>query len=484
MNRTIRRTSLGFLVLFLALLININYIQAFPGDRLTESSGNHRVVLDEYSRKRGSILVDGEPVASSSRTEGALQYLRKYQQPELYGQITGYYSSIYGTNQLEKSENAILAGTDESLFVRRVIDMVTDKPPRGGDIELTLDPVAQQVAYEGLGDQVGAVAAIDPETGAVLALASTPTYDPNRLSTHDTKAQDEAWSDLTEDESNPMNNRATQFTYPPGSTFKLVTAATALEEGNYDAESSLQAPASLDLPLTTNQLNNWQRDYCLPGQSTVSLTEALETSCNTAFAQLGLDLGADKLNQQARAFGFGDSYLGALGTASSEFPADADRPQTALSAIGQFDVRATPLQIAMVTAAIANQGEVMEPYVVESRTDGDGRVIDETRPESLGRAMESGNADILRDMMVSVVENGTGEPAAIDGVEVGGKTGTAQTTEDQPPYAWFTSFASDGNQEVAVAVVIEETNVGRDEIAGGKLAAPIAKDVMETVLGR
>jgi peptidoglycan glycosyltransferase len=280
-----------------------------------------------------------------------------------------------------------------------------------------------------------------------------------------------------------MSNRAIKELYPPGSTFKLVTAAAALSSGRYTPETKVRSPAQLDLPQTTVKLVNENRGNCA-GSDNATLTVALRNSCNTAFGSVGLDLGADALRQQAEKFGFGERQLPELGAAASQFPADPNAPQVAQSAIGQFDVRATPLQMAMVSAGIANGGDVMKPYIVQNVKTADLKTVSETKPESLHQAVSADVAAQLTAMMVDVVKNGTGKPGQIKGIDVAGKTGTAQTSPDKPPFAWFTAFAPANDPKVAVAVMIEDANVPRNDIAGGALAAPIAKSVMEAVLGQ
>lgn len=484
MNRPIRRIAVAFMVLFFLLLANANYIQVYKASDYNQRTDNTRVLLDEYARKRGPILVGGTPVAYSVKTKDDLVYLRKYRDPELYGHLTGYYSYIYGPHAIEAAQNSILAGTDDRFFVRRIVDLVTNRQPEGGAVTLTIDPKAQQAAYDGLGNKRGAVVALDPKSGKILAMVSKPGYDPNRLSSHDGAAITKAWKEIVNDPSRPSENRATERRYPPGSTFKLVTSAAALSSGRYKPDSKLPAPASLDLPLTTVNMRNWQNGLC-GGSDKITLTEALATSCNTAYAGLGMALGGDALRAQAEKFGFGAAFVPELLGASSVFPDELNEPQTAQSAIGQYDVSATPLQMAMVTAGIANGGTVMKPYIVAKRSGPDFfQSQDVTEPEVASRAVSSTVADELTQMMVNVVDNGTGDPAKISGVKVAGKTGTAQTTPDRPPFAWFVSFAPADNPAVAVAVVIEQADVGRNEISGGRLAAPIAKSVMEAVIGK
>lgn len=483
MNRPIRRVALAFIALFLVLLGNANYVQVFRADDLNSRTDNRRVLLDEYAHERGPIVVAGEPIAKSVKTDDTLVYLRRYTHPTLYADLTGFYSFIYGRSGVEAAENTVLSGTDDRLFVRRMLDLLTNRTPKGGSVLLTIDPAAQQAAADALGDRKGAVVALEPSTGKILAMVSHPSYDPNRLSSHDSNSIGKAWKQLTTDPDKPMLNRATQSRYPPGSTFKLITAAAALESGDYDLDTRIPAPFALDLPQSSKQLFNENHSRCGGGDS-VTLEDALRVSCNTAFGGLGLKLGDDALREQAKQFGFGSTPVPELDTVPSVFPANPDPPQTVLSAIGQYDVAATPLQMAMVSAAIANNGTLMKPYLVAVDRGPDLRPLNVTEPEVQSRAMSPRAADELTQMMETVVTSGTGRPAQIPGVKVAGKTGTAQTTPDKPPYAWFTSFAPADHPKVAVAVVIEDADVARSEITGGGLAGPIATAVTKAVIGQ
>lgn len=487
MNSPIRKISAGCLLLCVALLINVTYVQAFWADELNSKSANRRVLLDEYSRERGPILLsDDTPVARSVPTDGELAFLRQYPQGKIYAPLTGYYSYLYGRTALERAQNDILSGDDDRLFVRRLIDLVTGQEPKGGAVKLTIDPAAQQAAWDGLEGYKGAVVAIDVETGAILAAANRPSYDPNPMASHSLDEQTATKQQLDSDPEKPALNRALAQTLPPGSVFKLVTAAAALESDRYEPDTSVPAPAAYDLPQSTRTLPNQNGRACGPGNMT-TLANALRISCNTAFAYIGNDLGDDALRDQAEKFGFGTQPLTdeGMNAATSRFPEDPDAPQTALSAIGQFDVAATPLQIAMVSAAIANDGILMEPHLVRELRGPDlVSPIEQTEPEERTRAVSPETAEELTAMMVDVVERGTGKNAQINGIQVAGKTGTAQSSADRPPYAWFTSFAPADEPRVAVAVVIENApNTARDDIGGGRLAAPIAKAVMEAVLG-
>ncbi|GAA1563960.1 penicillin-binding transpeptidase domain-containing protein [Kribbella sancticallisti] len=483
MNSAIRRLAVAAIILMLALMANSTYLQAFRADDLNGRNDNRRVRDEQFSVNRGPILIGSTPIAQSKPSNDRFEFQRTYASGPLYAPVTGYYSYIFGRAGIELNQNSQLNGSDPSLVFRRVIDVITDRRQQGASVSLTLNAAAQQAAYNGLAGKKGAVVAIEPKTGKVLALVSRPSYDPNVLAGHDLDEVSAAWKRLNEDKTRPMSNRAIKELYPPGSTFKLVTSAAALSSGKYTPETKVHSPAELPLPQTTVPLVNENGRNC-GGSDNATLTVALRNSCNTAFGTIGLALGPDALREQAEKFGFGERQLPELGAVASQFPGDPNQPQTAQSAIGQFDVRSTPLQMAMVAAGIANGGDVMKPYLVQGVRTADLKTVSETKPESLHQAVSPEVAAQLTAMMVDVVNNGTGKPGRIDGVQVAGKTGTAQTSPEKPPFAWFTSFAPANDPKVAVAVMIEDANVARDDIAGGTLAAPIAKRVMEAVLGQ
>ncbi len=484
MIRSVRRLAAVLAVLLLLLLGNITYYQYFNAAELRARAGNSRVILEEYSRERGPILLGSTAIASSVPTDDSLKYLRQYANGPLYAPATGFYSIVYGATAIERTENSVLSGSDDRFFVDRVQQLFAGRGVKGGAVRLTLDPRAQRAAYQGLAGRTGAVVAIDPRTGAILAMASSPSFDPNKLSSHNPAQIREAYAAYDADPKKPMLNRPLAMTLPPGSTFKLVTAAAALESGQYTADTVVPGPASLDLPNTTKDLNNWSGTACGPNGET-TLENALAVSCNTAFASIGMELGDDALRAQAEKFGFGTSFEVPLRAAKSRFPADPDVPQTAMSAIGQFDVSATALQMAMVGAGIANNGQVMEPYLVSEILSPELETLETAEPQAFSQAMSPANAASLLAMMVNVVENGTGSNARIPGVAVGGKTGTAQTGTDQSAHAWFVGVADavPGQAQVAVAVVLQNGG-GAAEVSGNRLAAPIAKSVMEAVLRR
>jgi peptidoglycan glycosyltransferase len=484
-NNPIRRLSGVVALLFASLLLSSSYISFWQAGDLRDKSGNRRTLLENYGRERGPILVAGAPIARSVATDNELKYRRTYADGALYAPLTGYYSFVYGAGSgVERSADPLLSGASDQLFYRRMVDLVTGRKPKGASVELTVDPGAQRAAADALGDQKGAVVALDPRTGAILAMVSSPTYDPNRLAGHDVKAVQRAYAALNDDPDDPLVNRAIAGDlYPPGSTFKIVTAAAALSTGDYTVESELPGPARLDLPLTSATLPNDFSGACGPGNK-VTMLRALEISCNTAFGSLGLTLGGDALREQAAKFGFGERLAIPLNVTPSIVPAGMNPPQSAQAAIGQFDVRVTPLQMAMVSAAVANDGVVMKPFAVRTVRSPELSVLEEGKPQELSQAMSGEVAEQLTQMMQAVVDDGTGTRAQIAGVSVAGKTGTAQQGNDQPPHAWFTAFAPADDPQVAIAVVVEDGGRAGNEAAGGRVAAPIAKRVLEAVLRR
>ncbi|HUW17475.1 MAG TPA: penicillin-binding protein 2 [Actinomycetes bacterium] len=478
MNTTIRRSALLVGALFLALLLNANYIAVVNNDALRNRAGNSRLIIEEYDHERGSILVGRRAVAKSVETADRLKYLRTYSDGPLFAPITGYYS-VYGATAIERSENSLLAGTDNRLFVDRLTNLFTDREPQGGNVLLTIDADAQRAGYDGLGGQEGAVVALDPQTGAILAMVSSPSFDPNELAVPDPTAVSKTYDALVANPEDPLINRSTTQLYPPGSLFKVVVSAAALSSGQYSPDTVVPGPAALNLPDTDRVITNYFDSPCLGGRLT--LTQALAISCNTAFAQIGLDLGDTALRKQAALFGFNRPLAVPLPVVPSIYPPDLNAPQTAQSAIGQYDVRATPMQMAMVAAGIANQGVVMKPYLVAEEQAPDLSVLSATEPVELSRAVTPAVAAELTDMMVAVVTTGTGVNGAIPGVSVAGKTGTAQDGK-RPPHVWFMAFAPADAPQVAVAVFVENGGRLGNQATGGAVAAPIARAVMEAIL--
>jgi penicillin-binding protein A len=487
-NKPIRTISIFCLLLFLALMINATYLQYYRAGALEKDPRNRRVLAASFSGDRGAILVGREPVAESVPSDDQYKFQRRYPQPFKYAHVTGWFSYFSQTG-IEQSENDVLSGDDSLLFVTRLVDLLSNSTPKGGSVQLTLDPAAQDAAYAGLeqlpGEAQGAVVALEPTSGRILAMVSSPSYDPNLLASHDFGEVADTARRLGEEESEPLLNRAIQTTLPPGSTFKIVTAAAALESGKYaDANALVPGGPAYQLPLTRGESGLVDNGGRACGTDKIPMIQALEQSCNTSFAPLADELGPDAMRKQAEAFGWNSEYLEDLPLqAKSAYPDDLDAAQTALTGFGQSSVTATPLQMAMVAAAVANGGVVMRPYLVDEVRSPELDVLDKTDPSVLSRAVSASTAEELKEMMVSTVSNGTATPAAIPGVDVGGKTGTAESGRpDIAPYAWFVSFASADDPQVAVAVVIQKADIPRGEIAGGAVAGPIAKSVMEAVI--
>ncbi|BBZ36591.1 D,D-transpeptidase PbpA [Mycolicibacterium confluentis] len=487
MNTSLRRVSMTLMALVVLLLLNATLTQVFTADGLRADPRNQRVLLDEYSRQRGQISAGGQLMAYSVSTTGRYRYLRVYPNPNMYAPITGFYSLSYSSTGLERAEDSILNGSDQRLFGRRLADFFTGRDPRGGSVDTTIVPRVQQAAYDAMqqgcdGGCRGAVVALDPKTGKILSLVSSPSYDPNRLATHDSAAQSEAWQELRDDPSDPLSNRAISERYPPGSTFKVITTAAALQSGVTEDER-LTALPSVPLPDSSATLENYGGAPCGSGQ-TASLQEAFARSCNTAFVQLGLRLGADSLRNAASSFGLDNPQEPIpLQVAESTVGPIQDRAALAMSSIGQRDVAMTPLQNALVAAAIANKGVMMQPYLIDSLKGPDLANIATTEPVEQRRAVSPQVAAKLTDLMIGA-EQFTQQTGAIPGVQIASKTGTAEHGTDPrntPPHAWYIAFAPAQDPKVALAVLVENGG-NRLSATGGAVAAPIGRAVISAAL--
>ena len=485
MNTPIRRLGVVAALMFCALLIASTLIQFVQADALADKPGNERTRIAAYTKQRGSILVGGVAVAQSVPSDDVYKWRRTYPQGPLYAPLTGYYSYWYGSAAVERAYGDLLSGTSDKLFYRRFVDVVTGKPAQGASVELTVDPRAQQAAAAALGGQRGAAVALDPKTGAVLAMVTSPSYDPGALTGHDAGKVQRAWTTLTGRADAPLINRAIAGDlYPPGSTFKLVTTAAALGTGKYHPDSQIAGPRLFKVPGASDySIPNDDGAACGPDDRT-DLTHALAISCNTAYAKLGIDVGADRLRAQAAKFGFGQQLTIPMRATASTFPDSLNQPQLAQSALGQYDVRATPLQMAMVSAGIANAGKVMKPYAVKTVRDKNLDVIETTDPTLFSTAVTPEIAGQLTTMMRAVVSEGTGKRAQIPGIAVAGKTGTAEHGAGRFADVWFTGFAPADDPRVAVAVVVEDGGTVGQEARGGSVAAPIARQIMEAVIRR
>ncbi|MDQ6928582.1 MAG: penicillin-binding protein 2 [Actinomycetota bacterium] len=481
MNRQIRRLGVALVILFIALFLQLNYLQVVDAKRLNDNPTNTRAVVRDFSQPRGVIQTsDGTVLAESKPTGGQFANQRSYPQANLYSHITGFFSFNFGSDGVERTYNDALTGRTNNLSISRIGDWLLQRK-RTANVSLTLSNDVQHVASDALGAHKGAVVALDPRNGAILAMADYPTYDPNPLASHDLKAATGDWNQLNADRDKPLLSRAYRERYFPGSSFKVVTAATALQSGKATVTNPVFPDLSeLPLPQSSQPIRNFGGETCGG-----ALPDALRVSCNTAFAQLGLDLGGPTLSDGANSFGFNqvppiDLPFGA----ASSFPDPAafvrDKPALAKSAIGQQDVQATPLQMALVAACIANNGTIMTPHVMKEIRDSEGQVIQTYDAHAWKDAVRPDVAQTTRDMMIGVVQSGTGTRAQLPDVQVAGKTGTAQTGRDTS-HVWFIGFAPAEAPRVAVAVMLEDQpNVS--EATGGVVAAPIAAQVLQAGL--
>lgn len=485
MTKELRRLSIVMLVMFLGLLGATSWIQVVNAGELQANSFNKRAIYDSYEVQRGSIFAGGEVIASSVPSDDVYSWMRTYPDAEMWAPITGYINPVLvSSTGLEQAMNGALAGTGSSQFLARVERIISGQPPRGSNVLTTIDPEVQKVAWDAIEKYQGAVIAMEPDTGRVLAMVTSPSYDTNQLSSHDSSAVNEEYDRLVGDPTKPLYNRAIGGDLdPPGSTFKLVVASAALASGQYTPESTFENPATWTLPGTSTDIHNFDRGTCGPGE-TVTLADALRLSCNIPMAQLAVALGDDAIRAEAEKYGFNSSFELPLVSTASVYPAALNEPQTALSGFGQSDVRATPLQMAMVSAGIANDGVVMNPLLVDSVVAPDLTVQERFDSTEFGRALTADQAETMTQMMIANVREGAASGARIDGVDVAGKTGTAEHGPGDPYTLWFTGFAPAEDPEVVVAVMVQDGGgLGQNGTSNG-IAAPIAKKVIEAVLSR
>lgn len=496
MDRRIRRLGIGLLVMFGALFAQLTWLQAIDADHLANHPGNTRNAVRDFGRLRGSIITaDGRTIAESIANpdrNSKFDHLRRYPGGQLYGHLTGFFSFTYGSTGLERRYNEVLAGREGALVFSRdkFEELLTDRVVVS-DLQLTVIDAVQREAARALGRRRGSVVALDPRTGAVLAMVSYPAFDPSVVSGLDQKEVQANYRALEAAPGKPLLARAYREVFPPGSTFKTVTAATGLETAVAGVETLYPELRELPLPLTTRPLRNFGGSLCGG-----TLFDAFVRSCNTSFAQLGLDLGAQQLHDGAVSFGFGDRPPLDIEPrpAVSVFPPvsffDRNTPAIAQSAIGQGEVRATPLEMALVAAGVANRGSIMRPHLVDEVRDRNGAVVRSADRGAWKRPMDQATAAAVTEMMIDVVRRGTGGRAAVAGVQVAAKTGTAQTTATAADagdaaglraHAWTIAFAPAEAPTVAVAVIVENQPEVR-EATGGRIAAPVAGRVIKAAL--
>ncbi len=491
MDRQIRRLGVALMVCFVALFVQLTYIQVFRADELNNRPGNSRQIDATFSRERGTIAsADGAVLARSVPSNDQYKFQRVYPEKALFGHVTGFFNYSFGASGLEQEYNSELAGRTAKQQIRSLGDLFVEKD-RTGNLELTIRKDVQQVARDSLGDRKGSVVAINVKTGGVIALWSYPSYDPNILSAHPDGAirpSVAAKELLDADPAKPLLAKSYRDIFFPGSTFKVVTGSAGLVSGKVTKDTpSYPVVTSYTPPGTRRPIRNFGGAACGGTLFTV-----LAKSCNSSFAQMGDDVGADGMIKTSEAFGFNQvPPIDLPGAAASHFPESFRDPASgkddlaalAQSSIGQRDVQASPLQMAMIAAAIANKGQMMVPHVVQEIRDGEGALVSDNEPKVWKTVVDPSVARTMHDAMLGVVQNGSAKALAVPGFEVGGKTGTAQLgTEPPQSHTWIIGFGGPpGDPQVAVAVIVER-QPGASEATGGRVAAPIGQAVLQQAL--
>lgn len=481
MNAQIRKIFVVVLIMFAMLGLAVTNTQFISAPSLNADPRNVRTNLHAAEIDRGPIIVEKTAIASSELDDDN-HYTRVYDQGSLYVSATGYFSSVgYGSTGIEAAQENVLDGQSQTLLGQRLRNLLTGEKRQGGGVELTLRASMQEAAAAALGDRKGAVVALDAKTGAILALYSSPSFDPNALASRDAGEVQDAYATLDADPKNPMLNRTISERYAPGSTFKVLTAIALIENGIANPDTRMDSPVSTTLPGTNTEVSNIESSTCGDGKPT--LTEAFARSCNTTFVLASEKLTTQQLTDVTKRFGFGHEQEIPLTVIPSVFPSDADAAQLAMSSIGQYTVQATPMQMAQVAQTIANGGQMMSPYLIKQIVDADNQTIRKTKATEAGRPISADTASKVTGMMQAVVSQpyGSGTPMALPNVSVAAKTGTAETGEGDRANAWAIGFAPADNPQIAFAVIVEgdETNPTPH---GGDVAGPVAKAVLEAGL--
>ena len=495
MNRPIKKVAIFCFALFAALFLDGNWIQVVKASSYSAHADNYRNTIYNYQVDRGSIFVGSTAVAASKvTTDKQMKYQRVYSSGLEYAPITGYFSSNFGTSNLEQLENTLLNGKDTRLATQNFLRKAEGKDQAGGSIVTTINAAAQTAAYNDLLSEInnaggvgtGAVAAINPKTGAILALASVPSYDPNKLASSSSSVQNAYATQLNNNSLQPKLDQALNETYPPGSTFKIVTSAAALTNGingqTITPTSTIaNAPlTTLTLPQSTSTISNSGGETCASNELEVAFAQ----SCNTVYGYVGMQVGESQLQSMAEAFGFNKTGPSVpMQSSTSNFPTTLSQAQLAQSAIGQYNVTMTPLEGAMLAAAVANGGVIEAPYLIAKELDTNGNVITSATPTQLYSPISSTVAGELGTMMQDVVSSGTATSLQNIGVSVAAKTGTAQRGAGQNAVAWMVAYAPANNPTVAVAVMVADNGVQNNDTFGNSLAGPVAADVIKAALG-
>jgi peptidoglycan glycosyltransferase len=475
MNKAISRIFIVGVILFVALIVNLTWIMVVRAQWFQDRPENKRSIAKEMKIKRGDIVgYDGSVIAGTERRSG--YYYRDYPSGTFAPQLVGYDSLQYGRSGIESQLNDQLTGQASDLGVQNWVDKLLGRRPTGSNVKLTLVPAVQKVAQQQLQGKTGAIVVLDPKTGALIASASAPTYDPSHL--------DDRWATLSKDPTAPLLNRPTQGLYVPGSAFKVVTASAGLDTGAVTPETQFVDTGTY--VVFGGKVTNYGGEVYGPNNFTFALT----ASINTTFAKVGNTLGRKRLITGAQQYGFyktpplplpagevvPSGRYGKNGLLSPD--AFMDPLDVAWAACGQEKLLATPLQMALVAGGVANGGRVMKPYYMQEIVTPDGQVVSKAQPEQWLVATKALTASQLNTMMQNVVNAGTGTQAALEGIQVAGKTGTAEKG-DGTNLAWFIGFAPANDPQVAFAIVIEDT-----QSTGGEVAAPIAAAIIKTALAQ
>lgn len=485
MNRAVRGVGITVTALLLVLVGQLTFLQVVDAKKLADDPRNSRTFLRDYTRPRGQILsADGQVLATSVPSHDEFQYQRVYPLGSLFSQVVGYQSIRVGNTGVEKYYNTTLTGQSLKGVALRDLGSLLLSRDRTQTVVLSLRVDAQELARKLLGNQSGSVVALDPRTGAILAMYSNPSFNPTSLATHDSATAQQAFNTLNADPANPALSRAYREVYPAGSTFKVITASVALANGTATPSTTFPVVRDVAIPGTTRKVANFGNEACGG-----TLADAFRNSCNTSFAALGVEIGAPFV-EGMEAFGLNQAPpldLSPGAEVSSGLTPDLIRfntPLLAQAAIGQQDIRVTPLEMALVASAIADRGTIMAPHVGTEIRDSKGHTIRTITPLPWKQATTPAIAQTVTGFMVSVVQNGTGTAGQIPGIQVAGKTGTAQHGDNVAPHAWFIAFAPAEHPTVAVAVLVEDGGTMGSEATGGKVAAPIAAQLMTLLLGK
>lgn len=489
MNQRIRRLAVALLVLYVILFVQLNVIQVGRKASLDADVRNTRQTVRDFDRPRGPILTaDGVVIAESIRTEPGSKYTwqRTYPEADLYAHLTGYFTLAYGATQVERVANDVLSGRTTEQQLTGVLSLLDDDD-NSGSVTLTIDSDVQEAARAALGEREGSVVVIDVQTGAVKALWSWPSFDPNVISSHDS-AEAGLWLQfLNLLPSKPLLANAYQERYMPGSTFKILTTAAALENGTVDLTTVFTEESQFLPPQTTDPIENYGGSTCGG-----DLVEVFRRSCNTPFARLALDLGPSNMVEAATRFGIGEKVPFDLPSAATSSFGDVpyfeeNLPLLAIGGFGQGNTQMVPLHMAAIAAAVANRGTMMQPYVIDSTRDHDGGLLDRTSPRTWRQIMSPEVATIMSDLMEEVARRGTASCCfRLANGEIGAaKTGTAQLNglgEPERSHAWMVGFAPVTAPRYAFAVMLKGTTAEISAGTGGTLAGPVASKVMNAAL--